>query len=86
MTKEEYNLKIDEEFSLEEIALLNTNIYHNPEHLEYFTKYKMGDYDFCHEYLLKNRSKLTLDHTPEQFKQVAIQQLHLAKIMQTFID
>ena len=58
MTREEYNNWTIKTLSKKELCLVNCNIYSHPKHIEYWENYKMGDYDFCKDYLLANRGEL----------------------------
>jgi hypothetical protein len=64
MTKEELSAKTDRSLYPSENALINFNIYHNPKHAVYYQKYHRGEYEWCYNYLIKNRRFLTIDHTP----------------------
>jgi len=67
----EFDKKLMETFSLAEIALINPNIYFNPEHVIYYMDYHLRKYDKCFEFLLKNRHLLTIEHTPEKHRELA---------------
>jgi len=71
MTKEEFNNKIRDELSVTELALINFNIYYSEDHLRYYCNYHMGKYKKCYSYLMKNRHILTLEHTPDKYKELA---------------
>lgn len=64
MTKGELNLRIDREFKAAEKALINFNIYWNEQHIDYYQNYHLGNYQWCYDYLIKNRHLLTIKHTP----------------------
>lgn len=57
-TKEELNEAIFENFSISEISNINPKIYFNNEYICYWMAYKCGDYQFCYDFLLKNRDLL----------------------------
>ena len=59
MTKDEFNNKLFSEFSLEELSQINPKIYHNPDHIKYYEKYHSENYQWCFNYLIKNRSLLS---------------------------
>ena len=71
MTKKEFNQQIDEVLTIEQQCLINTNIYYNPEHVNYYMAYHKGDYDFCINFLKENKHILVLEKTPKEFKQTA---------------
>jgi len=71
MTKLEFENKLFEEFTIEEIALINPNIYWNDKYIAYYTNYKTGNYAECWDFLMKNRDLLTIEHTPEKWKKYA---------------
>lgn len=64
MTKSEFFKKLEKEFSVEENALVNFNIYLSPAHTDYYIRYKAGDYQWCFDYLIKQRHLLTIENTP----------------------
>lgn len=75
MTKEEFIKKVDNKFTTEEVLLISFNILYNPEQVEYYNKFRIEEnYDWCYDFLIKNRNLLTIEHTPEQFKEVAMMQ------------
>ncbi len=76
MTKEDFNRRTNEEFSLQEQALINTNIYYNPKYIEYYQNYHMGRYSDCFDFLIRHRNLLKLKHTPKEFKSTAEQILN----------
>jgi len=78
-TKEELTEKIMATFKPSEIALINTNIYLNPEHIDYYQNFHSGEYDKCLEFLTENKHLLTIEHTPEEHKEIAKKLLESAK-------
>lgn len=54
-----------------EFSLINFNIYYNEDHIEYYTMFQRGEYDWCFKYLMDNRSLLKLKHTPKAHKKAA---------------
>lgn len=71
MTKEEFNIQLNEVLTDEQQCLINTNIYYNPKHINYYTSYHKGDYDYCINFLKENKYLLTLERTPSKFKAMA---------------
>ena len=69
MTKTEFNNRLFSEFSATEIALINCNVYHNEDHIDYYLNFHSGMYAWCFDYLVKNRHLLTLKHTPRKWKE-----------------
>lgn len=64
--KKEYLDRLDEELTLEEGALLNLVIYHNPKHIEYYKQYHAGRFNWCYDYIMENRGLLSLAALPEE--------------------
>jgi len=81
MTNEELHERMIETFKKHELALVNFNIYLNIDHIEYYMRYHIGDYQFCFDYLLKNRSLLKLKHTPKNLKKDARKTLEQVRAM-----
>lgn len=81
MTRPEFDIKLNDEFSLLELALLNFNIYYNPDHIEYYMRFGAGDYAFCFDYLIRNRHLLSIKHTPKKWKEQARRALKDAEAM-----
>jgi len=79
MTKEEFNRKLYTELTPEENALINFNVYYNPKYIKYYTDYHSGKYDTCYEFLMDNRSLLTLENTPPERKKIAKAVIKMAK-------
>ena len=79
MTKDQFNSKIDKEFTPTENALINFNIYYNPEHIDYYQNFHAGNYQWCYDYLIKNRHLLNIKHTPMGKKNIAKQMIKAAK-------
>lgn len=61
MTKEDFQEKLFDELSLSELNNLNSKIYYNEKHIEYYIGYNSGEYDWCWDYLIKNRHLLSDD-------------------------
>ena len=80
MTKDQLNSKIDKELTPTENALINFNIYLNPDHVEYYQNYHLGNYQFCYDYLIKNRHLLTIEHTPTDKREVALMTVAMANV------
>lgn len=80
MTKKELDQRTDEELTPSENALINFNIYHSPDHVEYYQKYQIGDYKWCYDYLIANRHLLTLEHTPANRKELATRAVEMAQL------
>ena len=70
-TKEEFNKRIFKELKNNEIALINFNIYYNPDHIEYYENFHMEKYNWCYNYLMSNRYILNIKHTPKKWKSIA---------------
>ncbi len=79
MTKSQFNLKTSTDLTATENALINFNIYHNEDHVEYHQNYQMGNYQWCYEYLISNRHLLTIEHTPEDQRDIAEMSIEIAK-------
>ena len=82
MTKEEFNKQLNSILTNEEMCFINTNIYFNPEYIDYYTSYHIGDYNYCLNFLKENKHLLTIEKTPEEFKGMAkilLSNKHLAK-------
>lgn len=57
-SKEELLAFIFAEFTDEEISNINPKIYLNPEHLDYYMDFHLGEYQKCLDYLLENKALL----------------------------
>jgi hypothetical protein len=57
-TKEELHKIILENFTENEIRMINPKIYSNKEHIEYYKKYHTGDYTYCINFLFTHRDLL----------------------------
>jgi len=79
MTKEELNNKTSKELTPTENALINFNIYFNPDHVDYWIRFKMEDYQWCYDYLMENRHLLTIENTPKGYKTKAKQNIRAMK-------
>jgi hypothetical protein len=79
MTREQLNKRIERELKPSEIALINFNIYWNREHIDYYENYHLGDYQWCYDYLIKNRHLLNIKHTPMGQKSMAKKIIQMAK-------
>lgn len=79
MTKDQFNAKTDSELTPTENALINFNIYHNAAHIEYYQNYHMGNYQWCYNYLMSNRHLLTIEHTPDDQRDIAEMSIEIAK-------
>ena len=79
MTKEELTKKIFREFKSSQVVLINFNIYLNTEHIDYYIKFNIGDYQWCYDYLIKNKNLLTIKNTPNGKKTVAKKMINQAK-------
>jgi aminopeptidase-like protein len=58
LTKKEFAKKIFSTLSLEELQNINPVIYHNPDHIDYYIKFHEENYNWCWDYLMKNRTLL----------------------------
>lgn len=58
MDRDEFYAKITKEFTRDELAKINPEIYLNPEHTVYFRHYHLGEYDWCWTYLIEHRDLL----------------------------
>ena len=81
MTKEEFNSKMNLELTPTENALINTNIYWNEKYIDYYINYGSGNYAKCWKFLIKNRNLLTIENTPEVWKDFAKLMIKNAKIL-----
>ena len=81
MTKEEYDVATNELLSPTEIALLNFCIYWNEKHTEYYMAYHSGRFEWCFDYLKKNRGELIMENVPEKWKDQAKSAIKAAKKM-----
>jgi hypothetical protein len=77
ISKQQFEKKVSDLLNVRETLLLNFNIYFNPDHIEYYTSYHAGKYRKCLRYLSENKHLLTLEHTPEQFKENAVASLKM---------
>jgi hypothetical protein len=68
LTKEDLTQKIYKNFTTKEVALVNPNIYSNPEYIDYYENYHAGKYQDCYEFLVNNRELLKIKHTPRGHK------------------
>lgn len=59
MNKEQYLQKISETLTEEELKNFNSRLYYNPEHLDLYQLYNIGEYDKCWDYVQKHREILT---------------------------
>jgi len=69
MTKEEFNKKTDEEFTLKEQMLINPVIYWNEKYINYWIDYNSEKYKKCFNFLVKNRTLLKVENVPTKFKE-----------------
>lgn len=67
-TLEEYNEFLLGEITKEQMAILSFAFLYNPDHIDYYTAFKSGDYDDCAMYVNQNKELLVMDTVPEQFK------------------
>lgn len=67
-TKEEYENKLFQELSPFELMNLNSQIYYNPEHVDYYMNYHIGNYDWCWKYIKKHRQLLSGDISNKKIK------------------
>ena len=81
MTQQEYFNKIVRLLTTKEGALINFNIFYNDQHHDFYMDYKMGSYEKCYKYLKKHRHLLTLEHTPERYKEQAKRNIINAKLL-----
>jgi len=81
MTREEFDEKLLDTFSVSEIAIINTNIFYNEDHKEYFNKFHSREYEWCYDYLVEHRKLLSLSHTPSKYKDYAIKLIENAKVL-----
>lgn len=58
MNKEQFTSKLLDNFEIKELSLINTNIYFNKTHIDYYMKYHECDYEWCYDYLIDNRHLL----------------------------
>jgi hypothetical protein len=70
LSQQEFANWIFKELTFSELALLNSNIYLHSDHVKYYQKYACGKFDWCKKYLIKNRHLLTIEHTPDEYKQI----------------
>ena len=80
MTKEEFNKKTDRVLTPAENALININIYYNPDHITYYMNFNIGNYEWCYDYLIANRHLLVIDHTPYGLRSTAKEMIKAAKV------
>ena len=71
MTKEEFNKKVMSSLKPKELVLINTNIYYNEDHIDYYMDHKMEKYEDCFKYLMEHRYLLNIKHTPKEHKKLA---------------
>jgi len=77
MKKEEFNEKMYDLLSVQEIVLINPTIYFMNE--EYWSNYQMGDYEWCLDHLKNNRHLLTIDNVPEENRDMYKSMVELSK-------
>lgn len=78
-TKEGFQKWMMENLAPEEFALINTNLYYtNPF---YYLLYHTGLYSVCRSYLEAFRSRLTIEHTPEEYRKEAMRSLESVKVL-----
>lgn len=77
MTHEEFNEKIRNEFTKRELTLILFNIYYNPECITYYIDHNCERFNKCYKYLLKNRHLLSIEHTPDGWKDMAEKQIEV---------
>lgn len=58
MKKDEFENILNNLFDSSELLLINNKIYYNPVHIDYYINYNIGNYQFCIDYLTKNRNLL----------------------------
>jgi hypothetical protein len=76
MNLETFNRLILRDLTTDEIALINTNIYYNPDYIDYYMDFHRGKYTNCYKFLMNHRHLLTLDSTPRKWKKVAQQMIN----------
>lgn len=58
MNKDRFNLEIMDYFTIEEMSNINPRIYLNKDHIDYYMNYHLERYEWCLNYLKKNRNLL----------------------------
>lgn len=82
MTKLEYLQSLGEKYSEAEQVLITFTVYYHEDHTDYFMMYKLGDYAECAKYLENlPQGYLSLDNVMPNHKDVATQQVELAKTL-----
>ena len=81
MTSTQFNEKLNQELTIEELALINPNIYFNPEYTNYYNDYHSEKYQKCYDFLMENKNILKIENTPKEFKKVALANIKNAKLM-----
>lgn len=81
MTKKEFDIRTNTEFTPTEIALINFNVYWNEKYVTYFQNYHFGQYNKCYDFLIKNRHLLQLEYTPKKWLEQAKMNIKNAKIL-----
>jgi len=79
MTKQQFEGKIKSGLTKTQLALINFNIFYNPEHIEYYQNYYMEEYDWCYKYLMRNKHLLDIKHTPKGKRKLARMNIQAAK-------
>ena len=79
MNKEQFTKSYLTLLTPTEIALINFNIFYNPDHNEYYRLYYSEKYQECYNYLIKNRHLLTIEHTPKKYIKVVPEFIENAK-------
>jgi|ADurb_Leu_01_Slu_FD_contig_41_700827_length_784_multi_1_in_0_out_0_2 hypothetical protein len=75
MTHEEFNEKIRKEFTKRELTLILFNVYYNSDCIDYYVDHNCGRYNKCYKFLMKNRHLLNIEHTPDEWKEMAEYQI-----------
>lgn len=82
ITKEEYTQWVMKTLSIEQLTLVNTNIFYNPKHIDFYVAYKLEEFETCKKYLLDNIEELKIGKTPKKFKSAAKRSLKMVKAVQ----
>lgn len=56
MTQQEFREKLNKEFNKQDILNISPAVYLHPDHLDYYENFHLEEYEWCYNYLIKNRS------------------------------
>lgn len=71
MNKRQFLTEVDKILDNKQYTLVTYNFLYNALHNQYYMHYQAGEYDKCLRYIEKHKDKLTLEHTPPSYYNLA---------------